>query len=223
MNQDHPIESRRDAVYDRLRRDLANGRIAPGEKLSETGLAEALGVSRTPVREALSQLMNDGLLVALGRGYTRPDLSAADVEHIYEMRLLIEPAVARQSAEQAGHGDVRTLEQALEEEEAAADLPDPAAFIDANLAYRAALLAPCHNDRLTSCAQLFTDQICQVMHLTLGPVANRRTTVDFHRAIFDGVRDRDGTRAAAAMTELLYRARDSYRSLGGPVQLGRVQ
>jgi len=208
-----PAESRRAAVYERLRRDLASGRIAPGEKLSELGLAETLGVSRTPVREALSQLMNDGLLVALGRGYTRPDLTPRDVENIYEMRLLLEPAIARHAAENASLKNVQEMEDALAAEARTAEDPDPAPFIDANLAFRSALLKPCPNDRLVSNASLYVDQICQVMHMTLGPPSNRQTTVDHHREIVDGVRGRDADRAAAAMASLLHHARESYRAL----------
>ena len=206
-------ENRRDTVYDRLRQDIAKGRLEPGKKLSEQGLAEALGVSRTPVREALSQLMNDGLLIGLGRGYTIPDLSPQDVEHIYEMRLLIEPEIARQAATHARHQDVQALERALEREAANATASNPGPFIDANLDYRAALLAPCPNTRLASWASLLNDQICRVMHLTLGPADNREVTVSFHHAIYEGVRDGDGDRAASGVTELLYRARDGFRTM----------
>ena len=108
--------NRRAAVYERLRSDIAHGRIAPGQRLSEQGIAEALGVSRTPVREALSQLLSDGLLVALGRGYAAPDLTPANIDDIYEMRLLLEPPIARHAARHASHDQVVALRQAINDE-----------------------------------------------------------------------------------------------------------
>ena len=58
------------------------------------------------------------------------------------------------------------------------------------------------------------------MHLTLGPADNRETTVSFHRAAYEGVRDGDGDRAASGITELLYRARDSFRTMVAEGGLG---
>jgi DNA-binding GntR family transcriptional regulator len=203
---------RRAAVYERLRSDIAHGRIAPGQRLSEQGIAEALGVSRTPVREALSQLMSDGLLVALGRGYAAPDLTPANIDDIYEMRLLLEPPIGRHAASQASHDQVVALRRAIDDEAATAGDADPDGFIDANLRYREALFATCPNSRLAWCASLFNDQIRRVMLMTLGPAENRRTTVEFHDAAYDGIKNHDGDRAAAAIAELLYRARASFRA-----------
>lgn len=211
---DLPAEpgNRRAAVYERLRSDIAHGRVAPGQRLSEQGIAEALGVSRTPVREALSQLLSDGLLVALGRGYAAPDLTPANIDDIYEMRLLLEPPIARHAARQASHDQVVALRRAVDDEAAAADAPDPHGFIDANLRFREALFASCPNSRLAWCASLFNDQIRRVMQMTLGAPENRRITVMFHTAAYEGIKDRDGERAASAITELLYRARTGYRA-----------
>ncbi len=204
--------NRRAAVYDRLRSDIAHGRISPGQRLSEQGIAEALGVSRTPVREALSQLLSDGLLVALGRGYAAPDLTPAHIDDIYEMRLLLEPPIARHAARHASHDQVVALRRTIDDEAAEAHSPEPQAFIDANLRYREVLFATCPNSRLAWCASLFNDQIRRVMQMTLGPAENRATTVDFHNAAYAGIKDRDADRAAAAVSELLYRARASFRA-----------
>jgi len=64
-----PSERLRDLVYRRMREELQSGVLAPGARLVETQLAEAYGVSRTPVREALLQLAREGVLAAEGRGY----------------------------------------------------------------------------------------------------------------------------------------------------------
>ncbi|MGQ4617629.1 GntR family transcriptional regulator [Nocardia sp. R7R-8] len=80
----------REQVYDSLRRDLAAGAIAPTERLGEERLAEAYGVSRTPVREALARLQADGLVERLPDGLYpyRPRLD--ELDHLYELRLVLE-------------------------------------------------------------------------------------------------------------------------------------
>ena len=90
-----PVERPRalgDQVYQTLRANVRNGKILPGQALQEVQLAAQLGVSRTPVREALTRLASDGLVTADGRSFVVPELSLADVDYIYEVRFLIEPA-----------------------------------------------------------------------------------------------------------------------------------
>ena len=79
-------------VYQTLRTPPARRPIVAGQPLQEVQLAEQLGVSRTPVREALTRLASEGLLVSDGRSFMVPALTLADVDDIYEIRLLIEPA-----------------------------------------------------------------------------------------------------------------------------------
>src|SRR5271169_3334314 len=77
-----------DRVYGTLREYLRAGRIATGHPLQEAALAAQLGVSRTPVREALARLASEGLLSSDGRSFIVPSLSEADIDDIYELRLL---------------------------------------------------------------------------------------------------------------------------------------
>ena len=80
-----------DRVYVTLREHLCSGWVPSGQPLQEAALAAQLGVSRTPVREALARLASEGLLGSDGRSFIVPSLSEADVDDIYELRLLLEP------------------------------------------------------------------------------------------------------------------------------------
>src|SRR5512134_4069676 len=84
-----------DRVYTTLRQYLRAGRIPAGQPLQEAALAAQLGVSRTPVREALARLATDGLVVAEGRSFTLPELTVSDIEDIYALRFLLEPEALR--------------------------------------------------------------------------------------------------------------------------------
>jgi DNA-binding GntR family transcriptional regulator len=86
-------------VYNALRVQLRSGAIGAGQALQEVSLAAQLGVSRTPVREAMARLASEGLLAADRRSFTVPALSRSDVDEIYEVRFLVEPAALRRAAD----------------------------------------------------------------------------------------------------------------------------
>ena len=208
-------QRRREAVYDAIRADIVTGALSAGQRVTEQSAAAQYDVSRTPVREALSQLARDGLLEELARGYAVPELSRDDVEGIYEMRLLLEPRIARYAAERASHDEILNLYSALREEELEQDGEDLGRFVSANLRFREALFAPCPNRRLVSGASLFNDQIRLVMNMTLQPDDNRRTTCRYHGLVCDAIKVGDADRAVSAITELLFSARDYFRQASG--------
>ncbi|MBN3846609.1 MULTISPECIES: GntR family transcriptional regulator [Burkholderiaceae] len=88
-------------VFCRLRDMAIQYELKPGERLNEVDLAERLGVSRTPVREALYRLAQEGFLVESGRGYSRRQLDVKETLDLYEARCAIEAECARLAAERA--------------------------------------------------------------------------------------------------------------------------
>lgn len=81
----------RQQVYENVRNRIYSGEFATDATFHEIALAEELGVSRTPVREALAILARDGLLVQERRGFRFPQLNAADIRHVTDVRLRLEP------------------------------------------------------------------------------------------------------------------------------------
>ena len=83
-------------AYNQIKDAICQGRIAPGDILSESRLAEDLGMSRTPVREALAALENEGLVdIRRGIGASVKPITAGDLLHIYELRKVLEPMAAK--------------------------------------------------------------------------------------------------------------------------------
>ncbi len=95
--------SRTDSASDMLRREILDGRAAPGELLAESAVARRLGVSRVPVREALFTLERDGLVEfsETGRAYVK-HLTPQDFEELFVLRLALEPLASRLAAHQIG-------------------------------------------------------------------------------------------------------------------------
>lgn len=96
-------------------RDMAiSYQLKPGERLSEIELAERLGVSRTPVREALNTLATDGFLVASNRGFVRRPLDIQEMQDLYEARMAVERECLRLAMERATAEQIRALAVFLE-------------------------------------------------------------------------------------------------------------
>ncbi len=90
---------RREEVYDVLRRAIVTGRLPEGERLVEARLAQALSISRTPVREALHKLEHDDLVIPLPtRGFVVRRITARDVGELFQLRVLLEPTAMREGA-----------------------------------------------------------------------------------------------------------------------------
>ena len=86
------------AAYDYLLARLRSGIPGASERLVEADIANHLGVSRVPVRQALLQLVAEGYLVSTPRGYKMPTLTPQDVDDVFELRLLLEPRAAALAA-----------------------------------------------------------------------------------------------------------------------------
>jgi len=197
-----------DRVYATLREYLRGGRIPTGQPLQEAVLAAQLGVSRTPVREALARLASDGLVVAEGRSFIVPALTERDIEDIYALRFLLEPEALRLVA--AGKPDRKTLaplRKALEDMIAAHDASDGAAFMDANYRYRDAWTAMVPNARLVRAIQIYADHVRYLRAFTLDDAAVRGVVLKGLKQLAAALAAGDGAAAAAAMRAHLDNAR----------------
>jgi DNA-binding GntR family transcriptional regulator len=116
-------------AYARIRSAIVDRTLAPGERVTESGLAHLLGVSKTPVREALVRLREVGLVRADGqRGVRVVDLSSAVIDDVYEVREALELAGIEKVVEAAQSDGLREVEEAAAESLAAAEDGDEEAF-----------------------------------------------------------------------------------------------
>ena len=106
----------RDVVFENLREAIVEGRLKPGQRLMEVQLAEQLGVSRTPVREAIRKLELEGLVVMLPRkGAYVANMSLKDLKDVLEIRASLEGLAASLAAERISDEDIKKLEFIIEE------------------------------------------------------------------------------------------------------------
>ncbi len=197
-----------DRVYLTLRDYLRMQRVPSGQPLQESALAAQLGVSRTPVREALARLASEGLLDSDGRGFVVPTLSEADIEDIYELRLMLEPEALRQVATRVrDRKQFAPLREELQVMTAADTANDATAFMEANYRYRTAWIALVPNRRLVRAIELYADHVRYLRSLTLGDREARAVVLKGLRRLAAALSAGDGETAAAAMRDHLLEAK----------------
>jgi DNA-binding GntR family transcriptional regulator len=197
-----------DQVYERLRDLLRTGRVGPSERLQEVTLATQLGVSRTPVREALARLASEGLVEADGRSFAVPGLTAEDLDDIYALRSLLEPEAIRLATTHAADPEKRKpLDEALADAITAHAAGDAEAFIAANSRFREAWLALVPNRRMVRAIGVYADHVRYLRVLTLADTAVRAGALDGMQEIAAALRQGNTADAARAMLGQLERAR----------------
>ncbi len=180
----------RESVYDHLRDAILNGEFLPAERLGEVELTERLGVSRTPIREAIGRLTQDGLLESTpGRGVRIRVVSAAEARDAYLVRETLDGLAAALAAKAHTPADAAALAATLKELETASS-EDYREQTRLDLSFHRHVAQAAHNLPLLDLARDLEQRIALVKHQTR--VYNSHPqTAEQHRAILQAVLDRD--------------------------------
>ncbi len=198
-----------DQVYDAIRADILACVLAPGESISEGSLVSLYGFGKAPVRSALNRLRQDGLVsVSPRRSYMVSTITLRDVQELYALRLLLEPATARLAA---GKVDARRLEK-LDEVCLKGYTPgDPVStlrFLDANRDFHLHIAESGENQRFIRLLAQVLDETTRVMHIGLG-LRNRNAEMQHeHHALLAALKAGDGEEAARIAEQQVAASRD---------------
>ena len=154
-------------AYDALRSRLRTGLVTPEDRMVDLEIAAQLGMSRMPVREALLQLVAEGVLVSTARGYRIPTLDPKDVMEVFELRKLLEPRAAALAARDLSRAGIAQLSAALSEAKAAQASEDFPRLFRANVDFRETWLGAVRNKRLAAVILRCSDQVLTVRMSTL--------------------------------------------------------
>jgi DNA-binding GntR family transcriptional regulator len=191
-----------------LREQVAEGGLRCGTRLPEERLAAALGVSRNTLREALSQLVAERILVREPhRGVVVATPDAADVADVYRARRLLEPAVCRDTPSHTPAG-LAAVRAAVVEGRAAADREDWAGVATANQHFHRAVVALATSPRLDGLMELLLAEMRLFFHRMGAPEPFHRPYLDENAAIADLLEAGEGDRAAERLTTYLAAAED---------------
>lgn len=196
------------SAYDRLRELILTNAFGSNEPLTEVNVAEKLGVSRTPVREALKRLEQDGLVERFGRGVRVKERSPEEILEIYEVRVTLEAAAARGAAERSTELDLSRLEAIHEQM-----LPLPASALDEcvlwNNRFHEALWRASHNATLEDVITRLITLLRRYPQTTLAFPGRWERILDEHARLIAAIRARDADLAASIAAEHMTVARDT--------------
>lgn len=201
--------SRAEHAYQRLRAAIQAGELKPGSRLLELELADWLGSSRTPVREALSRLQNEGLITQEPRrGTIVSELDHSMIAELYVMREVLEGTAAGLAARHASDAEIATLREIAQR-----DLNfenNPARLAANNRVFHGVLYRGAHNRYLLKALDLMMESMVLLGPTTLGLPGRASTAFAEHDAIVSAIEKRDSAAAEAAARAHIrsaYRAR----------------
>lgn len=193
-------EPLRQQVLASLKEALFNGRLAPGQQLTEEGVAEFLGVSRTPAREALAILFQEGILERRSKvGFTVTIPTKDKIEQIFQVRHLLEPYAARLAAGNANAKDIRRLRELVSALRDNLDAPDPVDYLEPDRELRRLIFGLSRNQQLVDCIGRYENHLNIVAALTLRDPATRRIGLKVDAPIVEAIAAHDPDGAATAI------------------------
>ena len=192
----------RERVYGHLKEEILDNRIAPGSVLQEVPLAESLGVSRGPIREALGILAAEGLVtITPRRGAVVTALTKQDFLEAYQVREVLEALAVRLAVPRMSDDEVDALEGPIEEMQRCSARGDDMGFFEANTAFHESFVVASGNTKLVEVYRRLIGQMGPYRR----PSALLRGSLDRsiaeHQAILDAARARDGEGAAELMLD----------------------
>lgn len=197
MDQYLPL---RDVVFRTLREAILQGELKPGERLMEIQLANRLGVSRTPIREAIRMLELEGLVVMIPRrGAVVAEISEKNLVDVLEVRRVLEELAAELAAERIGEDALAELEKTEREFEQKLKAGDVNDIAHSDEAFHYIILQSTDNQKLLHLLQNFREQMYRYRAEYLKQTDQYPKLVDDHREILKQIAKRDQKAAAQAM------------------------
>lgn len=201
-----------------LRHDILHGILAPGSKLNLDKLRVSLNVGLSPLREAVTRLVSDGLIeVAAQRGYTVTPISVANLEEVCALRLELEPYALRKSIVNGGLDWETAVMGALyrlnKTDRIPGDARSLAAWEAANNAFHLTLIARCDMPLLAKMHNSLVAMNDRYRHIYLQAVAIQRDVIDEHTTIAEAAVERRADDACALLTRHIERSTDNLRRL----------
>ena len=190
----------RDVVFKTLRQAILKGELEPGERLMEIQLAERLGVSRTPIREAIRKLELEGLVLMIPRrGAEVAEITRQDLEDVLEVRAALEELAVKDACEHITDEQLQDLKKAANEFKRSLEGTDLVACAEADIHFHEIIYAATNNKRLVQMLNNLREQMYRYRMENLKDKRTYRTLVEEHDAIRRALKKHDKEKAGAAI------------------------
>ncbi|MDF3312042.1 GntR family transcriptional regulator [Rhodococcus sp. T2V] len=169
-------------VYENLRERIVSLEIEPGARLSEVNLASQLGVSRTPVREALNRLLSEGLAAkAATGGMYASELDATDMRQLYTVRAVLEGVIAREASQRITPADITIMDSILDRQELMVEHEAESYRLGGEFHQHLAKIAG--NERVDQILELIWGHVRRYRGVNFRSIDRRRAACEEHRAL----------------------------------------
>lgn len=187
----------REIVFETLRDAIITGKLGPGERLMEIQLAEEMGVSRTPVREAIRKLELEGFVVMVPRkGAYVAGVSIKDIADVFEVRAALEALAASLAAERITDEELDQLERSLVSINEVSDGKNINKVVESDIDFHDLLYQASRNQKLINIITNLKEQLQRYRATSLAVTGRTKDAVDEHRAIVEALAERNGELAA---------------------------
>jgi len=182
----------REVVSETLREAIVNSVLKPGERLMEIQLAEELGVSRTPVREAIRKLELEGFVIMIPRrGTYVADLSIKDINEVFEIRTALDVLAAGLAAERITDDELEVMERILVQIGEYIDQNELEPIVDLDSQFHDILYKACRNDRLVGIINNLREQFTRFRTISMAFPGRIQNTLEEHSRLVEAIAARD--------------------------------
>lgn len=189
-------------VFEILRSDILDGKYKPGESLVEAKLSEKLGVSRTPIRDAIRQLGAEGLVkIVPNRGAVVKGITSKDIKDIYKIRMLIEGMASRRAAENITPAELDELRETVELEGFYTEREDVEHLTRLDTKFHDILFRASNSQPLTHMLSTFHHYLQKARSASMSVPGRALKVYGEHKAIFDAIEARDPDKAEMLTTK----------------------
>ena len=213
---EHKMISIADQVFEVLERDILSGVYERDEILTEIRLSEQMGVSRTPIREALRRLEQEHIIEPTSKGARVIGITRADIADICEIRLRLEGLAARWAAERADVEGIRSLKETLDLQEFYTQKQDPDSIKNADSRFHQTIYALCGSHSMQDTLEPLHRKLLKYRRVSVSTQSRAQKSLEEHRAIYEAIAARDGEKAEQLTIRHVQNARDSILTRGIP-------
>ena len=196
MDQYLPL---RDVVFHALRKAILTGKLKPGERLMEIHLAKQLGVSRTPVREAIHKLELEGLATMIPRrGAQVAQISEKGLKDVLELRRALDVFCAQIACERMTPEEEKELRETCKAFEEATRTKDTTVIAKADVAFHDVIINSTRNERLITTINNLAEQIYRYRFEYIKDDSQHSRLIEEHRRLVDAILNKDPEKAGKA-------------------------
>jgi DNA-binding GntR family transcriptional regulator len=213
-------------AYLRLRQEILTCSLSPGQVVSERELARRYDMSKTPIREALSQVCHDRLMHRLpGRGYMVAPITIKDIQDLFDLRLILELTVAERAAQHSSPEQIAVLKELSVVSYSLDDPESHINFLETNRAFHLALAETAQNRRLQDMLEGLLIEMDRLFHLGLRLRDSSQEMVNEHKEVVAALENGDVDEVQDAIRRQIISSKDRImeaimRGELTPVQVG---